>query len=199
MCSFKKLSLVSCAVSKNCHQFQKTVTSFMCSFKKLSPASCSFKKMSPVSCPVSKKTVTFRCTSGETIRHFATKKTRVHRVILTACKKTFFRVAKCWNSVQIFLYGGFFWTFFFFQKLFLNWVNFLCNFFFHFFQTYPRKPTFIKLKWNLHKNFLKLFETFCNCHSFTETCCKKKVVIGIKSAKSPVSRETEHTQKKVGF
>ena len=54
-------------------QFQKTITSFMLIFK---------------------KNVTFVCSSGETIRHSATKKTRLQVVILTGCKKTFFRVAK---------------------------------------------------------------------------------------------------------
>ena len=164
----------------------------MCSFKKLSPVSCSFKKLSPVSCTVSKKTVTFLCSGGETIRLFAKKKTRLQGVILTACKKTFFRVAKCWNSRHFSFFGRFFWTSFFFSNFFSIWqfwIDFLCIIFFRFFQIYTTTADFIKLKWNweqFHWKYLKLFEIICKCHSFTETGCKKKVVIGIKSAKSPV-------------
>ena len=101
-------------------QFQKTVTSFMCSFKKLSRVSCSFKKLSLLSCLVSKKNVTFVCSSGETIRHFAKKKTRLQGLNLTACKKTFYRVAKCWNSCQFTFFGRFSGTFFFLVQLFFK-------------------------------------------------------------------------------
>ena len=132
--------------------FKKTVTSFMCSFKKLSPVSCSFKKLSPVSGTVSKKTVTFLCSGGETIRLFAKKKTRLQGVILTACKKTFFRVAKCWNSCHFTFFGRFSETFFFFAPTFSQNCNFETTFyvvfFFRFFQIYTTTAHFIKLKWN---------------------------------------------------
>ena len=80
-------------------QFQKTVLTFTCRFKK--------------SCNILSST-------GETIRHFAKKKTRLQMVILTACKKTFFRVAKCWNSCHFTFFGRFSETLFFFLQLFLK-------------------------------------------------------------------------------
>ena len=107
-------------------------------------------------------------------------------------KKLFFEFQNV-ETLSNFLFLADFFELFFFQNFFSNlqfWINFLCNIFFLFFQTYTTTATFIKLKWNweqFHWNYLKLFETICNCHSFTETGCKKKVVIGIKSAKSPVS------------
>ena len=73
MCSFKKLSQASCSFKK----LSPKLSSFIWSFKKLSQDSASFKKLSQVSCQVSKINVTFVCTSGETIRHFAKKKTRL--------------------------------------------------------------------------------------------------------------------------
>ena len=145
-------------------QFQKTVTSFMCSFKKLSRVSCSFKKLSLVSCLVSKKNVTFVCSSGETIRHFAKRKTRLQVVILTACKKTFFRVSKCWNSVHFSFFGGFFWTFFFF-KLFLKFAILNRLFMYYFFPFFPNLHYYSDIsqtQMKLRAVSLKLFETIWN-------------------------------------
>ena len=108
----------------------------------------------------------------------------------------FFRVAKILKLLPFFFLAEFFELFFVFPNFFSNlqfWIDFLCNIFFRFFQIYGTTVDFIKLKWNwqrFHWNYLKLFETICNCHSFTETGCKKKVVIGVKSAKSPVSQES---------
>ena len=81
--SFKKLS----RVSNNCHEFQKTVTSF----KKLSRVSKNChkfhvqfqKKLSHLTIVVVKRSVILK------------KKSRLQLLILTACKKTFFRVSKC--------------------------------------------------------------------------------------------------------
>ena len=150
-------------------QFQKTVTSFMCSFKKLSRVSCSFKKLSLVSCLVSKKNVTFVCSSGETIRHFAKRKTRLQVVILTACKKTFFRVSKCWNSVHFSFFGGFFWTFFFLSKTFSQICNFESTFYVLFFFVFSKLTLLQRLLSNSNEtessftetiwNYLKLFAT----------------------------------------
>ena len=136
-------------------QFQKTVTSFMCSFKKLSRVSCSFKKLSLVSCLVSKKNVTFVCSSGETIRHFAKRKTRLQVVILTACKKTFFRVSKNVKPQLFFLFFPIWW---FFKKTeekktqisFLNCKNsqFYASEKNVFLQIYTSTSTFTKLAWN---------------------------------------------------
>ena len=147
--------------------FKKTVTSFMCSFKKLSPVSCSFKKLSPVSGTVSKKTVTFLCSGGETIRLFAKKKTRLQGVILTACKKTFFRVAKCWNSYRFFFFGRFFGTSLFFSLTFSQFGNFESTFYVLFFFVFSKFTPLQRILSNSNEtensfteniwNYLKLF------------------------------------------
>ena len=90
-----------------------------------------------------------------------------------------------------FYFGGFF-ELFFLPKLFLKFAilnRLFMYYFFSFFPNLPRYGVFYQTQMKLRTVSLKLFETICNCHSFTETGCKKKVVIGIKSAKSPVSRK----------
>ena len=163
--------------------FKKTVTSFMCSFKKLSPVSSSFKKLSPVSCTVSKKTVTFLCSGGETIRLFAKKKHDYKVWFWQLAKKLFFELQNV-ETLTDFFFWQIFWNFTFFFSNFFSiwqfWIDFLCIIFFRFFQIYTTTADFIKLKWNweqFHWKYLKLFEIICKCHSFTETGCKKKSLL----------------------
>ena len=179
--SFKKLS----RVSKNCHEFQITVTSF----KKLSRVSKNChkfhvqfqKKLSHLTIVVVKRSVILK------------KKVDYNCWFWLLAKKLFFEFQNVETHVIFSFLAEILELHFFFQNFFSNlqfWINFSCIIFFRFFQTYPTISDFIKLKWNWEQfywNYLKLFETICNCHSFTETGCKKKVVIGIKSAKSPVS------------
>ena len=101
--------------------FKKTVTSFMCSFKKLSPVSSSFKKLSPVSCTVSKKTVTFLCSGGETIRLFAKKKHDYKVWFWQLAKKLFFELQNV-ETLAILLFLADFRKLFFLLQLFLKIV-----------------------------------------------------------------------------
>ena len=114
-------------------RFQKTVTNFMYSFKKLSPVYAVSKKNYQFHVQFQKKNVNFVCSMGETIRHFAKKKkTRLQVVILIACKKKQNRVAKFWNSVRFFSYS-FFWTFLFFPRTIFQICNLESTFYVFFF------------------------------------------------------------------
>ena len=152
---------------KYAYAVSKTVTSFMQFQKNCHQFHVQFqKKRSLLSLVVVKPSVILQ------------KKTRLSGVNLKACKKTFFRVAKFWNSCRFFFFFQNL-SKFFFPDFFSNlqfWIDFLCSIFFRFLQIYGTTVDFIKLKWNwqrFHWNYLKLFETICNCHSFTETGCKK--------------------------
>ena len=161
-------------------------------FQKMSTVSCSFKKLSPVSCADSKNHVTFSVLLVKP-SVILQKKTRLPGVILKACKKTFFRVAKCWNSCHFTFFGRFSETFFFGQTFFQN-CNFESTFYVVFFFVFSKFTPVQRILSNSNETdngftetFWNYLQTICNCHSFTETGCKKKVVIGVKSPKSPVS------------
>ena len=159
----KKLSPVSCAVSKNCHQFHavsKNCHQFQVQFQ---------KKLSLFSVVVVKLSV------------FLQKKKHDYKVwFWQLAKKLFFELQNV-ETLTDFFFWQIFWNFTFFFSNFFSiwqfWIDFLCIIFFRFFQIYTTTADFIKLKWNweqFHWKYLKLFEIICKCHSFTETGCKKK-------------------------
>ena len=91
-------------------------------FQKLSPVSCSFKKIVNSFMSSFKKNGHFCLQWWWNHSSFCKKKTRLPGLNLTACKKTFFRVAKCWNSCHFTFFGRFSETFFFLLQLFLKIV-----------------------------------------------------------------------------
>ena len=114
-------------------RFQKTVTNFMYSFKKLSPVYAVSKKITSFMSSFKKKMSTL---SVVWVKPFVIlqkkKKTRLQVVILIACKKKQNRVAKFWNSVRFFSYS-FFWTFLFFPRTIFQICNLESTFYVFFF------------------------------------------------------------------
>ena len=103
-------------VSENCHQlhvqFQKTFTSL-----------CSFEKNYQFHVQFQKKNVNFVCSMGETIRHFAKKKTNT----ITSCdfdslqKKNKIELQN-FETLSVFFLTAFFELFYFFPELFFKFA-----------------------------------------------------------------------------
>ena len=89
-------------------------------FQKLSPVSCSFKKIVNSFMSSFKKNGHFCLQWWWNHSSFCKKKHDYQLWIWTACKKTFFRVAKFWNSCRFFLAN--FFELFFLLKLFLKFA-----------------------------------------------------------------------------
>ena len=155
MCSFKKLSQASCSFKK----LSPKLSSFIWSFKKLSQDSASFKKLSQVSCQVSKINVTFVCTSGETIRHFAKKNT------ITSCEfdslqKNFFSSCKMLKLLPFYFFWQIFGNFFFFAPTFSQNCNFESTFYVVFFFVFSKFTALQRILSNSNETDNGFTETF---------------------------------------
>ena len=150
---------------KYAYAVSKTVTSFMKFQKNCHQFHVQFqKKLSLLSLVVVKPSVILQ------------KKKHDYQVwIWKLAKKLFFELQN-FETHAVFFFCNIFRTFFCFLKLFLKFAvlnRFFMQYFFSFFPNLQHYSGFYQTQMKLTTVSLKLFETICNCHSFTETGWKK--------------------------
>ena len=125
------------------------------------------------------------------------KKNTITRCEFDSLQKNFFSSCKMLKLLPFYFFWQIFWNSFFFPPTFSQKCNFESTFYVVFFFVFSKFTPLQRILSNSNEtdngftetfwNYLKLFATVIVS---LKLAAKKKVVIGVKSAKSPVSSET---------